>query len=210
MMTDKQVAVTERITPYRGYMRMDSYRLRHSDFNGGWSIELSREVMERGHAVAVLPYDPVSDQLVLIEQFRIGGYSAPETSPWQIECVAGMIEPHQLVEDAAHRETHEETGLRIFDLEPIHTYLSSPGCTSETIKMFCGQVDSTGADGIHGLADEGEYIRVFKVPVEEAFSWLDKGRIENGMTIIALQWLKLHLDQMRRKWRVGGQPRGAS
>ena len=86
----------------------------------------------------------------------------------------------------------------------MHTYLSSPGCTSETVKMFCGHVDAEGVGGVHGLASEGEYIRVFSMPVEQAFAWLVNGRIENGMTIIALQWLKLNLGQIRSKWKVGG------
>jgi len=91
-MSGEQVQVSARSTPYRGYMRLDVYRLRHHDFNGGWSEDLSREVLERGDAVGVLPYDPDRDEVVLIEQFRIGGYTSPVTSPWQIECVAGMIE----------------------------------------------------------------------------------------------------------------------
>ena len=202
-MTDNQVVVTERTSPYRGYMRLDHYHLKHTTFDGEWSANLSREVLERGHAVSVLPYDPFKNEVVLIEQFRIGAYAAPQTSPWQIECVAGMIEPHQLAEDTAYRETEEETNLRILDLEPIHTYLSSPGCTSETIQMFCGHVDANDVGGIHGLVNEGEYIRAFSIPVEEAFKWLANGRIENGMTIIALQWLKINLTKMNSKWRVG-------
>ena len=203
-MTKPQVVVNERTTPYQGYMRLDQYHLKHTIFDGNWSPELSREVLERGHAVAVVPYDPMKDCVVLIEQFRIGGYTAPEASPWQIECVAGMIESHQLPEGAAHRETLEETGLTIFALEPMYRYLSSPGCTSETIQMFCGHVDSSDADGLHGLADEGEYIRVFATPLQKAFNWLDEGHIENGMTIIALQWLQLHHAEMRTKWRTTG------
>ena len=203
-MLENQVVVSERTTPYRGYMRLDHYKLKHTILDGEWSIDLSREVLERGHVVSVLPYDPFRDEVVLIEQFRIGAYTAPETSPWQIECVAGIIEPHQLAEDTAYRETEEETNLRILDLEPIHTYLSSPGCTSETIQMFCGHVDANDVGGVHGLASEGEYLRVFSMHVEQAFSWLANGRIENGMTIIALQWLKLNLNQIQGKWRVGG------
>ena len=195
-----QVQVSERTTPYRGYMRLDVYRLRHHDFNGGWSIDLSREVLERGNAVAVLPYDPDRDEVVLIEQFRIGAYTAPETSPWQIECVAGMIETHHLAEETAHRETEEETGLNLYELVPVHRYLSSPGCTSETIQMYCGRVDAAGAGGLSGVAHEGEYIRVFTVSAEEAFAMLDSGRIENGMTIIALQWLKLNRQRLLDAW----------
>ncbi|MEE2760792.1 MAG: NUDIX domain-containing protein [Pseudomonadota bacterium] len=199
-MSDEQIQVQERSTPYRGFMRLDVYRLRHHDFNGGWSIDLSREVLERGNAVAVLPYDPDRDEVVLIEQFRIGAYTATEASPWQIEIVAGMIESHQLAEETAHRETEEETGLAIYELEPVHHYLSSPGCTSETIQMYCGRVDATNAGGLSGVAHEGEYIRVFTVSTEEAFAMLDSGRIENGMTIIALQWLKLNRQRLLDAW----------
>jgi ADP-ribose pyrophosphatase len=181
-------------------MRLDVYRLRHHDFNGGWSIDLSREVLERGNAVAVLPYDPDRDEVVLIEQFRIGAYTAIEASPWQIEIVAGMIEAHHLPEETAHRETEEETGLAIYELEPVHRYLSSPGCTSESIRMYCGRVDAAGAGGLSGIAHEGEYIRVFTVTAEEVFAMLDAGRIENGMTIIALQWLKLNRDRLQDAW----------
>ena len=209
-MSKDQVIVSGRTTPYCGYMRVDHYRLKHTNFKDGWSKELSREVLERGHAVAVLPYDPSSTVVVLIEQFRIGGYTAPKTSPWQIECIAGIIEPHQLAVEAAHREASEEAGLRLMDLEPMHTYLSSPGCTSETIQMFCGHVDAAGVGGVHGLADEGEYIRVFSTPLEQAFSWLASGRIENGMTIIALQWLKLNLGKVHRKWGIKNLPNGQS
>ena len=203
-MTKNEVVVTERTSPYRGYMRLDHYRVKHTTFDGEWSSNLSREVLERGHSVSVLPYDPFKNEVVLIEQFRIGAYAAPQTSPWQIECVAGLIEPHQLPVDTAHRETYEETNLRILDLEPIHTYLSSPGCTTETIQMFCGHVDADEVGGVYGLAHEGEYIRAFSTPVEEAFDWLANGRIENGMTIIALQWLKLNLTKIQSKWRIGG------
>ncbi|NQV57273.1 MAG: NUDIX domain-containing protein [Rhodospirillales bacterium] len=199
-MNDQQVEVSGRTTPYRGYMRVDIYNLRHHDFNGGWSDVLSREVLERGNAVAVLPYDPDRDEVVLLEQFRIGGYTAPEASPWQIECVAGVIERHQLPEETAHREMEEETGLNLYEMVPVHKYLSSPGCTSETIQLYCGRVDATGAGGVFGIAGEGEHIRVFTAKSDEAFDMLDCGRIENAMTIIALQWLKLNRQRLSEQW----------
>src|SRR5688572_30605466 len=106
-----EVEVQTRATPYRGYMRVDIYTLRHEVFGRGWSEPMTREVMERGHAAAVLPYDPDCDQVLLIEQFRIGAYTAPGMSPWQIEIVAGIIEPDQTPEQAAARETEEEAGV---------------------------------------------------------------------------------------------------
>ena len=201
-MSEAEVHVIERTTPYRGYMRLDHYKLKHKIFDQGWSIELSREVLERGQCVGLLPYDPERDEVVLLEQFRIGGYTSPDASPWQIECVAGMIEPGHFSEETALRETEEEAGVQVTELEPMHHYLTSPGCTSESLELFCGCVDTEGVGGIFGLAEEGEYIRVFVVPAEEAFAMLDRGEIGNAMTIIALQWLKLHHTMMREKWQL--------
>lgn len=201
-MSEAEVHVIERTTPYRGYMRLDHYKLKHKVFDQGWSVELSREVLERGNAVGLLPYDPERDEVVLLEQFRIGGYTAANESPWQIECVAGIIEPGHVAEETAHRETEEETGVSVSEMVPIHRYLTSPGCTSETIELFCGCVDSEGVGGVFGLAEEGEYMRVFVVSAEESFAMLDRGEIGNGMTIIAIQWLKLHHDMLREKWQL--------
>jgi ADP-ribose pyrophosphatase len=200
MAEEDTIQVETRTTPYRGYMRLDIYKFRHRVFDRGWSDNISREVVERGHVVAVLPYDPARDEVVLLEQFRIGAYTSPGMSPWQIECVAGIVEPHQTALDAAAREMEEETGATVGDLEPIHTYLTSPGFTSESICMYCGRVDTDGIGGIYGLAHEGEYIRVFTASSDEAFRLLDSGRIENGMTIIALHWLRHHRTRLREKW----------
>ncbi len=200
MPEEDTVQVLSRTTPYRGFMRIDIYKLRHQVFDRGWSDEISREVLERGHAVAVIPFDPLRDEVVLLEQFRVGAYSAPGMSPWQIECVAGMIESHQTTEDAARRETEEEAGAIVLDLEPVHAYLTSPGCTSETITMYCGRINADGVGGVFGLAHEGEYMRVFAVSSEEAFRLLDTGRIENGTTIIALHWLRHHRARLIEKW----------
>ena len=200
MADDQMIEVKSRTTPYRGYMRLDIYKLRHQVFGHGWSDEFSREVLERGHCVAVIPYDPVRDEVVLLEQFRIGAYTAPGMSPWQIECVAGVIEPHQTPEQTAIRETEEESGAILMAIEPVYTYLSSPGVTSETLSLYCGRVNAGDLGGIRGLSHEAEYIRVFVVSADEAFRLLDEGRVENSMTIIALQWLRHHRARLREKW----------
>src|SRR3546814_7835017 len=75
-MDDTDVEIAARDTCYQGYFRIDRYRFRHRLHGGGWSGEITRELFERGHAVAVLPYDPQADAVVLIEQFRIGAYAA--------------------------------------------------------------------------------------------------------------------------------------
>lgn len=208
----KTVAVKAKNTPFKGFFRLDEYTLRHALFEGGMSDEMSREVFERGHAVAVVPYDPVRDELVMIEQFRMGAFAALSTpyyddaeSPWLGEFVAGMIGDGEALEDVAAREVTEETGCTVKHLEFMFRYLASPGGTSETLFLFCAHVDAAGAAGIHGLDHEHEDIRVFTVPALEAFSWLEPGaeppvRIDNSNTLLALYWMRDHRDRLRQAW----------
>jgi len=196
---DPRVQVCEKTTPYRGYFRIDRYRLRHRRFDGGWTGVMSRECFERGHAAAVLPYDAARDAVVLIEQFRVGAYAAG-LDPWLTEIVAGIIEPGESPQDVARREALEEAGCRIRELALIGRALVSPGGTSEIIHLFCGQVESAGLGGLHGLDHENEDIRAFVLPFAEALAELEAGRIVNAPAIMALQWLALNRDRLRRAW----------
>ena len=108
--TNEDVQMLGKRTLFQGFFRMEEYRFKHRLFAGGWSPEVVREVFERGHAVVVLPYDPVSDKVVLIEQIRIPVVNAAPT-PWLLEFVAGIIEEGGSAEQVAHRELLEESGL---------------------------------------------------------------------------------------------------
>ena len=194
------VEIIDKAQRYKGFFEIVSYRFRHRLFAGGWSAELRREVFERGHAVGVLPYDPVADAVVLIEQFRIGALVAGMPA-WQTEVVAGIIEEGERIEDVARRESAEEAGAAVGELIPICRYLVSPGGASESVQLYCGRVDSRGLGGIHGLADEHEDIRVDVQSVDDALAALEAGKIGNAVTIIALQWLALNRDKVRGAWR---------
>ena len=182
-----------------GYFRLDRYRLRHRQFAGGLGPVLTREILERGRVAAVLPVDPARDRVVLIEQFRPGAWAAG-WDPWLLECVAGVIEPGETPEELARREAQEEAGCIVTDLVAIATFLTSPGATTETVRLFCGRVDSEGVGGLHGLATEGEDIRVSVLPVEDAVALLDAGRIVNAKTIIALHWIARHYSSLKTQW----------
>ncbi len=184
---------------FQGYFRIEQYTLQHELFAGGVSGAFTREIFERGHAVGVLPYDPQSDRVVLIEQFRAGVIGKLER-PWLKEVVAGIIESGENEEQVALRECHEEAGCDIQQLEPITRYFVSPGGTTEQCALFCGRVDSQGVGGIHGLADEFEDIRVEVVELEQAAQWLEQGVINSAAAIISLQWLLLNRDRLRRIW----------
>jgi ADP-ribose pyrophosphatase len=198
-MADLQVEILDKTVCYDGFFRMERYRLRHQRFSGGWSRELTRELFERGHAAAVLPYDPVLDAVVLVEQFRIGALEVPG-GPWLLEIVAGIIDPGETPEEVVRREAVEEANCQIQALVHLYDYCVSPGGTSERISLFCGKVDATGVGGLHGLAAEAEDIRVAVVPFAEAIAQMYAGKINSAAPIIALQWLQLYHDELRQRW----------
>ena len=195
---EKVVSVTHRVA-YQGYFRIGEYRFRHTLFQGGVSAEIKREVFERGYAAAVLPYDPALDHVVLIRQFRAGAHAAGR-HPWLWETVAGIIEDGETAADVVRREAQEEAGLVLGELIPIHTYIGSPGGSSETTTTFCGRVDSRGVGGVHGLPTEGEDILVRTFSLDEARTLMAQGELGSATGIITLQWLLLNRDAVRASW----------
>lgn len=201
VVTPQDVDVVERSCAFDGYFRIDRYRLRHRLYRGGLGPELVREVLERGHAAAVLPYDPLRDAVVLIEQFRPGAFAAG-WRPWVLECVAGIIEPGESVEQVVRREAAEEAGCALQELVPIARFLPSQGVSSETVALYCGRVDSSAVGGIHGLSHEGEDILARCYRLKEANRLVERGKIVNATALIALQWLRLESEALRRRWTV--------
>lgn len=197
MLTD--VEILEKKICFQGFFRLERYRLRYRLFNGNWCHPVLREIFERGHAAAVLPYDPIRNEVILIEQFRIGAMAAPG-GPWLMEIIAGIIEENELAVDVVKREGIEEANCDITDLIPLYDYLVSPGGTTERIALFCGRVDATHAGGIHGVLEEGEDIKVHVVTLDAALSQLRAGKIISASAIIALQWLALNREHVRKLW----------
>ncbi|MDV5353780.1 ADP-ribose diphosphatase [Kosakonia sp. SMBL-WEM22] len=198
--TKNDVEIIARETLYTGFFSLVRYRFRHRLFNGGMSGEVQREIFERGHAAVLLPYDPVRDEVVLIEQIRIAAFDTSDT-PWLLEMVAGMIETGESDEEVARREADEEAGLAVGRVKRMLSYLASPGGTSERTAVLVGEVDATQASGIHGLVDENEDIRVHVVSREQAYQWVEEGTIDNAASVIALQWLQLHYESLQNEWK---------
>jgi len=184
---------------YNGFFRMEKYRLKHTLYAGGWSAEISRELFVRGSCVAVLLYDPHTDQVVLIEQFRAGAILQPDRA-WLVEIVAGAIEEGETAVEVAYRESMEEAGCEIQELMVINEFYTTPGGASERITLFCGKVDSTQVGGIHGLDHEDEDILVRAVNFKDAYAMLENNEIESAIPIIALQWLALNKDKLQQQW----------
>lgn len=184
---------------YDGFFKLDKFKLRHTLFAGGWSQPLEREVFRRNNCVGVLLYDPDRDEIVLLEQFRIGAAVQTERA-WLLEIVAGAIEEGETAEEVAYREAVEEAGCKIEKLELISEFYTSPGGTSERLTLYCGKVDSTDVGGIHGLPEEDEDILVSVISFDEAFSLVEQNRFESAIPIISIQWLALNRDKLRAKW----------
>lgn len=178
-----------------GFLSVHKLTLQHKLFSGDWSPVFEREVMDRGHAVVVLPYDPKRDALVVLEQFRVGALDT-DASPWLLEFVAGMFDSEdESPEQVAHRELFEEAGLTTEQLHYALTYFSTPGGCTEQISVYIAQVDSRQAARHAGLADEHEDIRVHVLPYADVVQLLAQGKINNAASVIGLQWLQLHKRQ---------------
>lgn len=185
---------------FKGYFGINRYFFRHGLFQGGTSNVISREVFERGQAGAVMPYDPKRDEVVLIRQFRAGSYAAGR-HPWEWEVAAGIIEEGETADAMVRREAMEETGLAIQEIQPICDVMLSPGAMSESCHIFIGRTDTSKAGGIFGVPSEGENILVKVLPFADAMSMLERREIGNAVAVIALQWLALHHEEVRRRWR---------
>ena len=173
------VEILGRETAYDGFFKLERWHLRHERFDGGWTGEMTRELFERGHAAGL--------------------------DPWMVEVVAGIIEDGERPEQVVRREALEECGLHLSELVPLHTFLLSPGGSSETLHLYAGRVDTTEAGGHFGVAEEHEDIRAFTLPAEEAIGLMQQGRIHNAPALVALQWLQTNRPDLQRRWRLLGE-----
>ena len=203
MSDNDSVKITQHDTLHRGFFRLERYRLRHKLYGGGWSAEIEREIFQRGRTVGVLLYDPDRDEVVLVEQFRLAAHLA-SVPGWEIEIVAGIVDHEgESAIELAKRETQEEAGLTLIgEPEFVHHYLPSPGACTETIDLYCARVDSSNAGGIHGLAAEHEDIKVVVLSFADAMTLAKTDKIKNGPTLLAIYWLALERDRLRRDWRA--------
>ena len=118
----QDVEVTDREASFNGFFAVETLGLRHRLFEGGWSQRFQRELFQRGDAVGVLPWDPVSDEVVLIGQFRVGAIRGDD-SPWMLELVAGIVEPGESDALVAQREAEERPGAASIASSPLRPFI---------------------------------------------------------------------------------------
>ncbi|MDP8052238.1 ADP-ribose diphosphatase [Pasteurella atlantica] len=195
----KDIEILREETVYKGHFELKKVFFRHKLYAGGMSGEVCRELLMKGAASVLIAYDPIKDNVVLIEQVRIGAYE-PESkkSPWLLELIAGMIDTNESPEEVAIRESKEEAGLTVENIQHALTVWDSPGGMAEKLHIYLGLVDTTNVGGIYGLEEENEDILVHIVSREIAYQWIEEGKIDNVIAVLGLQWLQLNYHKFKK------------
>ena len=188
------VVLRHRTRRHSGFFALDEVALAHPRFEGG-HVAVSREIFVGADAALVLPYDPRTDRVALVEQFRIGAYVRGDRRPWMLEPVAGLIDAGETPETCAMREAVEETGLTLDRLVPVPGGYPSPGATTEYYHLFVGLCPLAPEDAHRpeiGVADEGEDIRTHILPLDEAIRLTETGEASVLPLSLLLFWTALN------------------
>lgn len=192
------VTVSQHRQPYSHFFALEEVDLTHRQFNGETSPHMERAVFVSADAVTVLPYDPVRDRVLVIEQFRTGPYLRGDANPWLLEAIAGRLDAFETPQDTARREAREEAGLKLSALHRIGGYYPSPGANTEYLISYVAVTDlPDGSDGLGGLETEAEDIRSLLVGFDAIMAAVDSGEVDNGPLALSLYWLARHRDELR-------------
>ena len=182
---------------YLGYFALDEIQVQHRLNDGTMSPVLNRSGLMQGSAVVVLPYDPVRDVVLLVEQFRAPVYMIDDPEPWMWEPVAGMIDPGETPENAARREAQEEAQVDLRALHYAGGAYSSSGSSTEYIHLYVGLTDLTHTTDKGGLATEGEDIRTQILPFDDFMAAVDAHQFKDLPLLSLAHWLARHRDRLR-------------
>ena len=204
-MTVQDVQILPDTRPaYNGFFNMEPFTLRYRHFNGGFSKDLQRECFMAFDVALLLPYDPVLDLVLFVEQLRYGPIKRGDPAPWILEPVAGLVDAGESPEQAAQREADEEAGLKNLRLEKMVAGYSSPGYSTEFYHCYLGQADLSdlAPQGHGGIAAENEDIRTHVLSFSRAMDLLDSGEINAAPLAMMLLWLARHRDRLRSAARA--------
>ncbi|MDO6729573.1 gamma-glutamylcyclotransferase [Marinovum sp. 2_MG-2023] len=183
---------------YDGFFRIKDFDIRYRQFDGAQSPEISRETFVAYDAAQVLPYDPVTDKVMVIEQLRFGPIWRKDPAPWVLEPIAGLVDAGEDPADCARREAVEEAGLTLGDLRLISRIYASPGYSTEFFHCYLGLCDlSDHTGGVAGLAHEAEDIRSHVISFDHAMDLVTSGEVNVGPLAMMLLWLARHREELR-------------
>ncbi|MDA9991216.1 NUDIX hydrolase [Paracoccaceae bacterium] len=185
-------------TVYNGFFSVKEYDLSFTKFDGSKSELVTRSALISFDAVIVLPYDPVHDRVLLVEQFRAGLFARQEENPWCLEPIAGLIDQGETPEEAGLREADEEAGLTLSSLELVARSYPSPGISTEFFHQYIGITSLPETTSlVSGLASEAEDIRSHIFCFSDFLKMIEAGQITVGPAILLGLWLARHRDKLR-------------
>ncbi|MGZ3847076.1 MAG: GDP-mannose pyrophosphatase NudK [Flavisolibacter sp.] len=151
----------------------------------------SREAYDRGNGATILLYNKEQRTVILTRQFRLPSYINGNETGMLIEACAGLLDKDN-PEDCIRRETEEETGYRLTDVEKVFEAYMSPGSVTEILYFFVAHYskEMKVAEG-GGVEHEEENIEVLELDIDRAMNMIDTGEIKDAKTIMLLQYLKL-------------------
>ena len=186
---------------YKGFFSVEEHDLTYQKFNNEQSNVVTRSTLVSSDAVIVLPYDPVNDRILLIEQFRAGPYVKGDENPWVLEPIAGLIDEGETPESAGIREAQEEALLEIKRLELVARSYPSPGISTEFFHQYIGIVELLDSSNlIAGLQSENEDIRSHIFEYEQFFEMIESGKVKVGPLILLGLWLSKNRTRLRKKY----------
>ncbi len=184
--------------PYTQFFGVEEHEFSFKQYDGTASAAVKREVFMGTDAAILLPYDPVRDRVMLVEQFRPGPFVRNDDKPWVLEPIAGRIDPGETPEQSAHREAAEEAGITISALHKIGQCYASPGCSTEYFFMFLAETDlPDDSTGVSGLASESEDIKSYLLSFDELMELVDTMQAANAPLVLCALWLARHRDRLR-------------
>ena len=186
---------------WSGLFPIDVVTFRQRRFDGVMSNPRTWELWRRGRAAAMIPYDPWTDRVVMIEQFRLPALAAG-LDPVLVELPAGLCDGEDTPEATIRREIQEEMRMEADRLEPIGRFLLTPGGADENCDLFAGRVHAPAEGTVWhaGEASENEDIRVRVWAADEAMAAAFAGRFTNVVTSLGLFWLASKRDWLRQQW----------
>ncbi|NAS32648.1 GDP-mannose pyrophosphatase NudK [Flavobacteriaceae bacterium R38] len=152
----------------------------------------NREVYDRGDGAVILLYNQAEKTIVLTRQFRMPTYVNGNDNGMMFELPAGVLD-NDTPETAIKRETEEETGYHISQVEKIFEVYMSPGAVTEKLHFFIAEYQKEmkiGEGGGH--KDEHEDIEVFEIPFSKSLEMIKTGEIKDAKSIMLLQYAQIN------------------
>ncbi|KKW79388.1 NUDIX hydrolase [Acinetobacter sp. AG1] len=189
------VTIESREFLFRGFIQVEKVNLTHRLFHRSeYSPIIQRELIHRPKAAGVLLYNNQQQRFALIEQFRVGALNDSE-SAWQLEIIAGVLDGNESPETCIRRESLEESGCEINELQHLFSFYPSAGACAEFFHLYAAEVDLPSNGGIFGVPDEGEDIQLHLFDYAEITMLFKNNRLKNAPVIMALQWLSQHIQR---------------